>query len=62
MLQVLIHQTLLLQNQILINQINNLEKVTNDLISLKSKVDELDLGKLKTTSIDLSKLSDVVKK
>ena len=46
----------------LINQIDNLEKVPNDLISLKSKVDELDLGKLKTTSIDLSKLSDVVKK
>ena len=46
----------------LINQIDNLEKVPNDLISLKSKVDELDLGKLKTTLIDLSKPSDVVKK
>ena len=32
-----------------------------DLASLKPKVDKLDIGKLETTSIDLSGLSDVVK-
>ena len=29
--------------------------------NLKSKIDKLDIGKLETTSINLSKLSDVVK-
>ena len=32
-----------------------------DLASLKSEIDELDIGKLDTTPVDLSKLSDVVK-
>ena len=31
------------------------------LIRLKSKVDRLNIGKLETISVDLSKLSDVVK-
>ena len=33
----------------------------SSLSSIKSKVDELDFGKLETTLVDLSKLSDVVK-
>ena len=33
-----------------------------DLASLKSNIDNLDIDKLKTVSIDLSKLSNVVKK
>ena len=33
-----------------------------DLASLKSEIDKLDIGKLETTSVDLSKLSDAVKK
>ena len=32
----------------------------NGLISLKSKVDKLIIGKLETKLVDLSKLSDVV--
>ena len=32
-----------------------------DLARLKSKIDKLDIGKLETTPVDLSKLSDVVK-
>ena len=31
-----------------------------DLASLKSKIDKLDIGKLETTPVDLSKLSDTV--
>ena len=31
------------------------------LTSLKSEIDKLDIGKLETTPVDLSKLSDVVK-
>ena len=31
--------------------IDKLEKVPNDLISLKSKINELDIGKLKTTPV-----------
>ena len=38
---------------------NLLKKV--DLASLKSETDELDIGKLETTPVDLNKLSDVVK-
>ena len=34
---------------------------TVDLASLKSEVDKLDIGKLDTTPVELSKLSDVVK-
>ena len=41
-------------NQILINSIKWFKQ-------LKSKVDKLDIGKLETTSVNLSKLSDVVK-
>ena len=33
-----------------------------DLASLKAKVDEIDVEKLKTVSVDLSKLSNVVNK
>ena len=32
-----------------------------DLASLKSETDKLDIGKLETTPVDISKLSDVVK-
>ena len=32
-----------------------------DLASLKSKIDKLDIGKLETTPLDLSKPSDLVK-
>ena len=32
-----------------------------DLASLKSEIDKFDIGKLETTSVDLSKLSDAVK-
>ena len=38
-----------------------LKNVSNNLSNLESKVDELDIGKLKTTPVDLGKLSDVVK-
>ena len=31
------------------------------LASIKSEIDKLDIGKLETTPVDLSKLSDVVK-
>ena len=34
----------------------------NDLASLKSEVHELDVDKLETTPVDVSKLGDVVKK
>ena len=34
--------------------------VPSGLNSLKSKVDKLDIGKLETTPVDLSKLSNVV--
>ena len=37
------------------------EKVPSELNSLKSTVDELDNGKLKTTPVDLSKSSHIVK-
>ena len=33
-----------------------------DLTTLKPEIDKVDIGKLETTPIDLSKLSDVVKK
>ena len=39
----------------------NLIIVPSCLSNLKSKVDKLYIGKLETTSVDLSKLSDVVK-
>ena len=32
-----------------------------DLANLKSKIDKLDIGRLETTPVDLSKLNDVVK-
>ena len=32
-----------------------------DLVSLKSETDKLDIGKLETTPVDISKLSDVIK-
>ena len=40
--------------------INELENAPSDLSSLRSKVDKLDVGKLKLVSFDLKKLSDVV--
>ena len=38
-----------------------MSKYASGLSSLKSKIDELDIGKLKTTPTDLSNLSNVVK-
>ena len=38
------------------SNVGKLEKVPNDLNSLKRKVDKLDIGKLGTTAVDLSKL------
>ena len=38
-----------------------LENVSKDLSNLKSKVGKLDIDKLAPVSVDLSKLSDVVK-
>ena len=45
----------------MIINIEKLEKVPTGLSSLNSKVDNLDIGKLGTTPIDLSKLSNIVK-
>ena len=42
-------------------QILILKNVPTNLNNLKNKVDKLDIGKLETTSFDLSKLSNVVK-
>ena len=50
--------------QLLIHQILNVEKLGNlpsNFVSLKSKLDELDIVNLTTTPIDLSKLSGVGK-
>ena len=44
----------------LINQIS-IKNLSNGLSSLKCKVDELDIGKLQFTPVDLIQLSDVVK-
>ena len=41
--------------------IDRLKNVPSNLSSLKSKVDKLDIGKLETTPVDLSKLSNIVK-
>ena len=50
-------------NQMLISQIQiNEKKVLSGLDSLKSKVEDLDVGKLKTVPIDLKELSDIVDK
>ena len=40
--------------------ITKLVYVPNSLNNFKTKVDDLDVGKLKTTLVDLKKLSDVV--
>ena len=40
--------------------INKLTNVPTRLNNLKTKVDNLDVGKLKTAPIDLKKLNDVV--
>ena len=45
--------------QLLIHQIL-LQRLISDLANWKSEIDKLDNGKLKT-SVDLSKISDVVK-
>ena len=37
------------------------ERLPSDLSSLESKVDKLDIAKLETTPVDLSKLKDVLK-
>ena len=40
----------------------NLKNATGaDLASLKSEIDKLDIGKLETTPVDLSKVSDLAK-
>ena len=41
--------------------IDKLKHVPSGLISLKSTGDKLDIGKLKTTAVDLSNLTNVVK-
>ena len=41
--------------------IDELEKVLSGLNNFKSEIDILDIGKLKTTPTDLSKLSNVLK-
>ena len=38
-----------------------MKNVPSNLSNLKNKVDKLDIGKLKTIPVDLSKLSDAVK-
>ena len=38
-----------------------MQNIPSGLSNLKSKVDKLDFGKLETTPIDLSKISDAVK-
>ena len=40
--------------------IKKLVNVPSSLINLKTKVDNLDVGKLKTVSLDLKKLCDIV--
>ena len=42
--------------------INKLVNVPTGLNDLKTKIDELDVGRLKTASIDLKKLSNVMSK
>ena len=42
--------------------INKLVNIPTGLNDLKTKIDELDVGRLKTASIDLKKLSDVMSK
>ena len=42
--------------------INKLVNVPTGLNDLKTKINELDVGRLKTASIDLKKLSDVMSK
>ena len=54
MLQVLIHLIQFLKNILL------LVDVPTSLNNLKTKVDEVDVGKLKTVPIDFTYLSDVV--
>ena len=41
--------------------VDELERVASDLISLKYRVDKIDIGKSKSTPVDLNKKSDVVK-
>ena len=40
--------------------INKLVNVQNSLNNLKTKLDDLDVGKLKTVPVDLKRISDVV--
>ena len=40
--------------------INKLTNVPTSLNNLKTKIDDVDVGKLKTVSVDLKKLSDIV--
>ena len=42
--------------------INKLVNVPTGLNDLKTKIDDLDVGKLNTVNIDLNKISDVVSK
>ena len=41
-------------------EINNLVNVPTSFNNLKTKVDDLDVGKSKTVPVDLKKLSDIV--
>ena len=67
MLQVLIHPIQLLKKDFIYLtsefdklDINKLANVSTSLNNLKTKVYDLDIGKLKTFSVDLKKLIDVV--
>ena len=48
-----------LENATGVNTLKFAKKV--DLVSLKSEIDQLDIGKLETTTVDLIKLSDAIK-
>ena len=64
MQQVLIHQILLKMLKFDVDEVNidKLKNIPNNLSNFKSKVDKLDVDKLVPALVDLSKLSDVVKK
>ena len=50
-----------LKSDVDISDFDKLKNVPSGLNSLKSKIGKLNTGKLETTPVDLSKLSDVVK-
>ena len=69
MLQTLIHLVQLLKKDFIAlkakidkQDINRIVNVSTSLNNLKTKVDDLGVGELKTVPVDLKKLSDVVDK